>query len=116
MEATITHAKGVGIIFAIDSKTRSTSWHDVLTNKRGKIMEEFLLSKQLHIVDEESCCTTFWSSHGASNINLTVTNNQALVIIDDWATDDFLFLRDLMTSITSFSVTGISFISEVLSA
>ena len=88
MEATITHAKGVGIIFAIDSNTRSTSWHDVLTNNRGKIMEEFLLSKQLHIVDEESCCTTFWTSHGASNIDLTVTNNQALDIIGDWATDD----------------------------
>jgi alkylated DNA nucleotide flippase Atl1 len=88
MEATTTHAKGVGIIFAIDSNSRSTSWHDMLTNKRGKITEEFLLSKQLHIVNEESCCTTFWTSRSASNIDLTVTNNQVLNIIGDWAIDD----------------------------
>jgi dihydroxyacetone kinase-like predicted kinase len=59
MEATITHAKGVGIIFVIDSNSRSNSWHDVLTNKTGKIMEEFLLSRQLHIVNEDSRCTMF---------------------------------------------------------
>jgi hypothetical protein len=36
MEATLTHAKGVGIIFAIDRNSGSTTWHDVLTNKRGE--------------------------------------------------------------------------------
>jgi len=87
MEATLTHAEGTGIIFAIDSNSRSTSWHDVLTNKRGKIMEEFLVCKQLHIVNEK-CCTTFWTSRGASNIDLTVTNNQALDVISDWVIDD----------------------------
>ena len=50
-------------------------------------MEKFLLSKQLHIVNEESC-RTFWTSRGASNIDLTVTNNQAFDIIGDWAIDD----------------------------
>jgi hypothetical protein len=47
-QAIITHAKETGIIFAIDSNTRSTSWHDILTNKRGKIMEEFIISRHLH--------------------------------------------------------------------
>ena len=32
IQTILTHAKGVGIIFAIDSNARSTSWHDVLTN------------------------------------------------------------------------------------
>jgi hypothetical protein len=41
MQAILMHAKGVGAVFAIDSNARSTSWHDVLDNKRGKIMEEF---------------------------------------------------------------------------
>jgi len=39
------HAKGVGIIFSIDSNARSTTWHDMLTNKRGKTLEEFLISR-----------------------------------------------------------------------
>ena len=33
MQEILTHAKGTGTIFAIDSNARSTSWHDVLTNK-----------------------------------------------------------------------------------
>jgi len=41
MQAVTAHAKGTGIVFAIDSNARSTTWHDVLTNKRGKKMEEF---------------------------------------------------------------------------
>ena len=40
MQTVIMHAKGVGIIFALDSNARSTSWHDVLTNNRGKKLEE----------------------------------------------------------------------------
>jgi hypothetical protein len=83
IEATLTHAKRVGIIFAIDSNSWSISWHDLLTNKRGRILEEFLLSKQLHIVNEESCCTTFRTSRGASNIDLTVLNYQAHDVISD---------------------------------
>jgi hypothetical protein len=88
MEATLAHAKGVEFIFAMDSNSRSTSWHDMLTNKRRQILEEFFMSKQLHIVNEESCCTTFRTSHGASNIDLTVLNNQALDVISDWVICD----------------------------
>jgi hypothetical protein len=30
--------KGNGLLIAVDSKTRSTTWHDSQTNKRGKIL------------------------------------------------------------------------------
>jgi len=46
------------------------------------------MSKQLHIINEESCYTTFRSSRGASNIDLTVTNNQTLGIVRDWVICD----------------------------
>jgi hypothetical protein len=39
MELVINHAKGTGILFAADSNARSTSWHDILTNTGGKILE-----------------------------------------------------------------------------
>jgi hypothetical protein len=84
IEATLAHAKGAGVIVTMDSNSRSTSWHDVTTNRRGKILEKFLMSKQLHIINEESCYTTFWSSRGASNIDLTFTNNQVLDIAREW--------------------------------
>jgi len=88
IQATLAHAKGAGVIIAMDSNSRSTSWHDVITNRRRKILEEFLMSKQLHIINEESCYTTFRSSRGASNIDLRATNNQALDIVRDWVISD----------------------------
>jgi hypothetical protein len=88
MQEILTHAKGVGTIFAIDSNARSTSGHDVLTNKRGKTLEEFLIRKQLYIANEESCSTTFQTGCGASNIDLTILNNQAIDLITDWTIYD----------------------------
>ena len=85
MQAILMHANGVGIAFAVDSNARSSSWHDVLTNKRGKAMEKFVISRQLHITNEESSRKTFWTSRGASNIDLTILNNQAIGLISEWA-------------------------------
>jgi len=88
MQAVITHAKVMGIVFAIDSNARSTTWHDVLTNKRGKTLEEFLISKRLHIANEESRYTTLETCRGASNIDLTVLNNTAIKFLQDWTVGD----------------------------
>jgi hypothetical protein len=62
IEAIIHHAKGAGVLLTMDSNSRSTLWHDPLTNAGGRLLEEFLISKQLHIMNEESAFTTFRSS------------------------------------------------------
>ena len=69
IEAIIQHAKGAGVLLSIDSNSRSTSWHDNQTNSRGRILEEFLLSKHLRLMKEESNLTTFLNSRGSSNID-----------------------------------------------
>jgi len=88
MQAIIFHANGVGIVFAVDSNARSTSWHDDQTNKSGKAMKEILISRQLNIANEESCRTKFWSIRGARNIKLRVQNKQAKGLISGWAIHD----------------------------
>ena len=88
IEAIIQHAKGAGVIMAMDSNSRSTSWHDTLTNTRGRILEEFLISKNLHIMKEESTLTTYRSSRGTSNIDLTVISNQILRAVEVWEVSD----------------------------
>jgi len=84
IEAIIQHAKGAGVLLTMDSNSRSTSWHDSLTNARGRLLEEFLISKQLHIMNEESTFTTFRGSRGSSNIDLTVISNQLLRAVEEW--------------------------------
>ena len=47
-------------------------------------MEEFLAYNQLRIINEGSASTTFQSSRGSSNIDLTIANNHMLAAIEDW--------------------------------
>jgi hypothetical protein len=55
-----------------------------MTNSRGKLLDEFFASNQLHIINEDSARTTFQSSRGSSNINLTIVNDQTLAAIKGW--------------------------------
>ena len=75
---------GGGMLIAADSNSRSKTWHDVITNSRGRKLEEYLASKQLHIINEESERTTFHNSRGSSNIDLTITNNNLLSDVNGW--------------------------------
>jgi hypothetical protein len=70
--------KGNGLLIAVDSNSRSTAWHDSQTNKRGKILEEYIISKNLYVINEESEQTTFQNRKGSSNIDLTIVNNHLL--------------------------------------
>ena len=84
VERILKFTKGKKLLLAMDSNSRSTTWHDIQTNSRGKALEEFLNYHQLHIINEDSARTTFQSSRGSSNIDLTVTNNHMLADIQYW--------------------------------
>ena len=84
VERILKFTKGGKLLLAIDSNSRSTTWHDIKTNPRGKALEEFLTYNQLHIINEDSARATFQSNRGSSNIDLTITNNHMLAAIKDW--------------------------------
>jgi len=88
MEFAIQHAKGTAILFATDSNARSTLWHDKLTNTRGRILEEFLTSKQLYIVNKDNNNTTLRNSLGTSNIDLTIISTHLLNNVTGWTICD----------------------------
>ena len=78
MESILQFIKGGKLIVGVNSNSRSTVWHDKITNIRGKKLEEFVASHHLHVINEENKRTTFQSTRGKSNIDLTITNNQML--------------------------------------
>jgi hypothetical protein len=78
LEKILKFTTGAKIIIAMDSNSRSTTWHDVLTNSKGNFLEEFFISNQLRIINEDSARTKFQSSRSSSNIDLTIVNNQML--------------------------------------
>jgi hypothetical protein len=79
-----TFIKGAKLIIATDSNARSTAWHDITTNNRGKQMEDFVESNPLHFLNEERTLTTFHSSRGKSKIDLTIANNEMLANVREW--------------------------------
>ena len=80
----LTYARGKGIIIGMDSNSRSKVWHDVITNARGKLVEEYLASNNLYVINEESENTTFENNRGKSNVDLTITNNLLLPRMNEW--------------------------------
>jgi hypothetical protein len=62
MDGLMEFVKNGRILIATESNARSKSCHDVKTNSRSRKMEEYLASKQLHIINEESERFTFQTS------------------------------------------------------
>jgi hypothetical protein len=75
---------GTGILIAMDSNSRSQAWHDKQTNIRDRTLEEYLISRDLNIMNEESDLTTYQSRRVRSNIDITVINNRILKNFKDW--------------------------------
>ena len=48
------------------------------------MLEEFILSNNLHILNDNKVIRTFESNTGSSNVDLTITNNRMLPLMFDW--------------------------------
>jgi hypothetical protein len=90
-----------GIVIAVDSNSRSAAWH-IKTNKRGKILEEYMISKDLYVMNESSKRTLLYNARGQSNIDLTIVNKPLLKAIAEWDISDKESCSD--HSIIKFSI------------
>jgi len=77
-------AKGKGLLVASDSYARSKTWHDVIANKRGRLLKDFVIENRLHIINEESRLTNFESNRGNSNVDLTLTDTKMVTLAKEW--------------------------------
>lgn len=75
---------GTGVLIAVDSNARSSMWHDRITNDRGRDMEAYLSVNNIFIMNEKSDITTFESSTGKSNVDLTLSNACLVQSLFDW--------------------------------
>ena len=64
IEQIIEFAKSKKLIMVVDSNSRSTIWHDTTPNNRGKMMEDFIASRQLSIINQDNPRRTFQSTRG----------------------------------------------------
>src|SRR5215510_10516139 len=60
-------------------------WHGTIVKQiTGKILEEYIISKNLYIMNNESDLTIFQNRRGSSNIDLTIVNNQLVKALKNW--------------------------------
>lgn len=76
VENILQYAKREGLILAIDSNARSKIWFDKYTNARGRAMEEFVITRDLLIINEETGIPSFETNRGRSWIDLTLCNRK----------------------------------------
>jgi len=83
IEEIIRLTKGEGLLLAIDSNARSKIWSDTYTNARGRALEEYIITRDLLIMNEDSDVPTFESIRGRSWIDLTLCNSTQAQKIED---------------------------------
>jgi len=84
IEKIIQLAKGKEIIISVDSNARSKLWYDTITNQRGKSLEEFVLTRDLFLINEATGTPTFETMRGRSWIDLTLCNNVLVQKTSGW--------------------------------
>jgi acyl-ACP thioesterase len=92
MDELVKFAKDGSILIAADCNSRSKMWYNNKTNSRGRKLEEYLVSRHLHLINEESERPTFINSIKSSNIDLTTANN--LVDVNEWEVSNKESLSD----------------------
>ena len=88
VEQSLDYAKGNGLMILADTNARSKLWYDTINNERGKILEEFLTVKSLHIINENKDIPTFETIRGRSWVDLTITNDQLLRHVTEWKIEE----------------------------
>lgn len=76
--------KGNRIILTMDANAKSNLWFAGRADERGKELEEIILSQSLHIVNKPNNPPTFTSSHGESNIDVTLITANMLGQVENW--------------------------------
>jgi len=83
VEHILNYSTGQGLLIAADSNARSETCYDIITNQRGKALEEYLTICNLIIVNLRTE-PTFETTRVSSYVDLTIVNNQLLRRVTDW--------------------------------
>ena len=84
IENILQFTKGEGLILSLDSNARSKLWFDKYTNARGRTMEEYIITRDLHFVNTDSSTPSFETNRGRSWIDLTLCNSKLIQNIRRW--------------------------------
>lgn len=71
------------VVIGADVNARSRTWHDVKTDKRGRIVEEMVHSRGLNVENRSGQPPTF-KNRGSANLDITLTSRGLSGKITEW--------------------------------
>jgi hypothetical protein len=88
LEEIIQLTKGKGLLLSIDSNSRSKLWNDTITNQRGKFLEDFIITRDILLMNVETSIPTFETIRGHNWIDLTLCNSILAQKTSGWTCGD----------------------------
>ena len=86
--------RGSSVLIGIDGNAYSTAWGSAETNSKGESIEDFIAQYNLKILNCPSNLTTYCSSIGSSNIDITLASGYARLGVQNWLVEDGWTLSD----------------------
>lgn len=90
----LSRLSGKQVLVAADVNGRSPVWFDTTRDDRGAMVEEFLASNNLYLLNRPSAHTTFSTVNGESNIDITLCTGGLLRRVSGWTVDPDLVHSD----------------------
>jgi hypothetical protein len=93
LETELIQVKGIfdilkpkNLIISIDSNAKSKVWFNNKDNSRGQSIIDFINQNNLFILNDNNCqrLTTYYTTRGMSNIDLTITDLNSFQLIKNW--------------------------------
>jgi hypothetical protein len=88
LQSVLDNLRGQCVLIGGDFNTRSTIWHDTISDRKSPLLEEFILTNDLHIQNEAGNPATFQTVNGSSNIDLTLCSTDCSLLIQSWKVVD----------------------------
>jgi len=84
LEKLIQEIKTSRFIICMDANAKSEAWYSGETDDRGRVLEEFIVTNNLIVLNKRSVLTTFSGPLGATNIDVTLIGQGFGGVRFDW--------------------------------
>lgn len=85
IESIISATQNNNLLISMDSNSKSALWHSSTTDERGRQLEDLIHANRLLVLNEPSIHTSYSTSRGASNIDITLCSQDILPKISHWS-------------------------------
>ena len=86
--------KGKSIMLCLDTNSKSPMWHSDTLDNEGEKVEELIQEMNMVVINEPGNPSTFATTRGESNIDITLASNNAVRGIKDWIVQDSWITSD----------------------